>query len=312
MNVAHTAISGSIRAVGAISPRWGSALAMPLFSAVARPRPVRPSDQPTMWRARRRTLTIDGVERRGVDVAVYEWGAGPRTVVLLHGWDGRASQFATLVRELVADGYRVVAFDAPAHGVSGGRRTYLVDWMDVLTRLQERHGTFAAVVGHSFGGLAALVGVAGGVRAERVVVVAAPADAEALLAQFRATLRYSSRVSDAMAVRFRERYFPADPDPFSWLSAVRRPLPAGTPLLVIHDEGDRAVPSAEAQRIVAANPGAEVLVTRGLGHSRVLAADEFLDAVQRFLSEEARSRPVRPMGRAAAGVDASDAPFARA
>ena len=50
--------------------------------------------------------------------------------MLSHGWDGRASQFSVLARDLIAEGYRVVSFDAPAHGASAGRRTYLVDWLD--------------------------------------------------------------------------------------------------------------------------------------------------------------------------------------
>ncbi|WP_194410226.1 alpha/beta fold hydrolase [Microbacterium cremeum] len=277
----------SVRAASTVSPRWGAAVAMPLFASVAKPRPVHRDDEYTMSRARRRTIRIAGVHRRGTDVTVYEWGSGERTVVLAHGWDGRASQFATLVRDLVAEGFRVVAFDAPAHGESAGRRTYLVDWIDVLTQLQAHHGRFAAVVGHSFGGLGSLVAVAGGVEAERVVTVASPADAELLLAQFQTMLGYSDGVARELTVRFVRRYFPTEQDPFAWLSAVRRPLSAGTPLLVVHDERDRVVPFGEAARIAGANPGSISLATTGLGHSRILKADAFLDAVLDFVTTDA-------------------------
>ena len=236
-----------------------------------------------MWLARRRTVRIDGVQRRGVDVQTYEWGSGPRTVVLAHGWNGRASQFAALARGLVAAGYRVVAFDAPAHGSSAGRRTYLVDWLDTFSALQERYGAFDAMVGHSFGGLATLVGVAGGTDAARVVTIAAPADADLLLTQFQGMLRYSDAVSARMRERFASRYFPGQADPFAWLSSVRRPLPGGVPLLVIHDDGDRMVPYTEAGRIMSANPHARLLTTTALGHSRLLAADAVLDAVLEHL-----------------------------
>ena len=287
MHVAHALAGSSVRAAAAVSPDWGAAIALPLFAYVSRPRPVRPDDEPTMWRARRSTVRIAGVERRGVDVAVYEWGTGERTIVLAHGWTGRASQFATLVRELVAAGFRVIAFDGPAHGESQGRRTYLVDWSDVLAALQSRRGRFAAVVGHSFGGLAALVSVAGGIESDRVVTVASPADAELLFAQFQLMLRYGDDVTRALSARFAGRYFPAELDPFGRLSAVRRFLP-GTPLLVVHDDGDPTVPVGEAARIADANPGAISLVTSGLGHSRILRSDAFLDAVLEFLAVPAR------------------------
>ena len=287
MDLAHVFAGASVRAASAVSPRWGARVALPLFAYVANPRPVHRDDEPTMWRARRRTIRIAGVDRRGVDVVAYEWGAGDRTIVLAHGWNGRASQFATLVRELVAEGFRVVAFDAPAHGESGGRRSYLVDWMDILTQLQTRHGRFAAVVGHSFGGLGSLVSVAGGIEADRVVTVASPADAELLLAQFQTMLRYGDGVTREMTARFAQKYFPGDDDPFAWLSSVRRPLPAATPLLVVHDEGDRMVPFTEAARIAGANAGAVSLATSGLGHSRILRADAFLDAVIDFVTTDA-------------------------
>lgn len=279
MELSLAAAGASVGAVAALSPRSAAALALPLFGRIARPRPMRPGDEPTMWRATRGSVRIPGVDRRGTDVDTFEWGAGPRTVVLAHGWNGRASQFSTLVRELVADDWRVVSFDAPAHGGSGGRRAYLVDWLDVLTELQQRHGAFEAVVGHSFGGLAALVGVAGGTEAARVVTVAAPADADLLLSQFQGMLGYSDTVAAIVRERFARTYFPGESDPFARLSTVRRPLPPQVSLLVAHDAGDRVVPFAESGRIVAANPRAGLLATTGLGHNRILTADVFLDAV---------------------------------
>ena len=47
----------------------------------------------------------------------WSWGNGP-TVLLVHGWNGRATQLGGFVEPLVARGYRVVAFDAFGHGES--------------------------------------------------------------------------------------------------------------------------------------------------------------------------------------------------
>ena len=46
-------------------------------------------------------------------------GAGPR-ILLVHGWGGHAARLRRYVRPLNAAGFRVVAFDAPGHGGSGG------------------------------------------------------------------------------------------------------------------------------------------------------------------------------------------------
>lgn len=285
MSLTSTLAGSAVRAASAVSPRWGARVALPLFARVAAPRRVDPGDVATMWRARRSTLRIPGVDRRGTDVALYDWGpSGGEVVVLAHGWDGRASQFATVVRELIGDGFRVVAFDAPAHGDSGGEGTYLLDWVHALHAVQERHGHFAAVVGHSFGGLATLVAVGQGVAAGRVVTVAAPADADHLLAQFRAMLGFDARTASELRTLFAHRYFSGTADPFATLSPLRQPLTNSSSLLIIHDETDRVVPFTESARLAAAHPEAQLLVTRGLGHSRILRSDPFLDAVEEFLA----------------------------
>ena len=61
-----------------------------------------------------------------------------------------------------------------------------------------------------------------------------------------------------------------------------------TPLLAVHDEGDRIVPFGELDRIAGAHDGARILPTRGFGHNRLLEADPFLDAVLEFLAEPVR------------------------
>ena len=285
MNLALSAAGAVVRTAGALTPELGAAVALPFFARIARARPVGAGAQDTMWAARRSTVRIPGFTRRGVDVVVYEWGAGDDVVVLAHGWDGRASQFAVLVRDLVAEGYRVVAFDAPAHGDTIARGSYLIDWLDILEAIQRRFGRLHTVVGHSFGGLATLVAAADGLSVDRVVAVAAPADADLLLRQFQAMLRFDDHTAAALRVRFAEHYFPGERDPFARLSPVRRPLPRGVRLLAVHDEGDRVVPFGELSRITGANPAAEVIETRGLGHNRVLESDEFLDAVLEFVAE---------------------------
>jgi pimeloyl-ACP methyl ester carboxylesterase len=285
MNAVHAILTRGVRTVGAASPAAASAIALDLFMRVGRRAPVRTADEATMDAARRSSVSVAGLGRHPIDVVVYEWGRGDRVVALAHGWRGRSSQFAPLVRDLVFEGYRVVAFDAPAHGESGGRRTYLFDWIDALREIQRRHGDFHAVIGHSFGALGALVAVADGLRTERVVTVAAPADADTLLTQFRGALGYDDRTAAALRRRFAHRFFPTEANPFTRISAAARPLPHGIRLVLAHDEGDRQVPFGEAARLAAVNVGATVIATQGLGHGRILVSDEFLDAALAALAE---------------------------
>lgn len=261
--------------VGRLSPRLAGDLAYRLFFSTRPRMAVRSADAATHDDAHRGTLLV-----RGIPVTTYTWGTGPRTVLLLHGWRGRASQFAPLVRELVAEGFRVVAFDAPAHGSSGGRHTDIRDWVDAAEQLDRTHGPFSALIGHSFGGLAALTVARSSGSVPAVAVVAGAAAPEAFLAQFARDLRLDAAAADRLRTRFHRRIRLDPATAAERYDAAAHPLPAGTALLIVHDRGDRRMPDHDALRLHAAHPGRSRLVrTVGLGHTRVLSADPTLDAV---------------------------------
>lgn len=258
-----------------VSPRLAGAVALRLFFTTGPHMRVRPADAPTHSDARRGTVTV-----RGIEVTTYEWGRGPRTVLLLHGWRGRASQFAPLVRELVAEGFRVLAFDGPAHGSSGGRATDVRDWVTVAERLQAEHGPFEALISHSFGALGALTAARTTVPVPAVAVLAGAAAPEAFLAQFASDLRLDEPTAQNLRERFHRRLAIDEAAAAERFDAGRHPLPDGTALLVVHDRGDRRLPDRDALRLHAAHPGrSRMLRTVGLGHTKVLSADPTLDAV---------------------------------
>ena len=279
------ALAGGIRLASKASPELGARAALPLFMRVGRRVPVASADAATHGAARRRTVRIPGIRHDGVDVVTYEWGGGPDTVVLAHGWQSRASVFATLVRELRSEGFRVVAFDAPANGESAGRGTYLVDHLDVLAELQQRLGRFHAVIGHSFGGLAALLAPGEGIDVRRIATIAGAGTPHVFIEGFGDLLGLDAATRGALAKGFSRRLFDGPEDPFERYSALAHPLPAEVPLLLLHDRGDRRVPFSEATALAGANPGRTRLVaTEGLGHNRILRADVTLDSVLDFVT----------------------------
>lgn len=227
---------------------------------------------------RREMITV-----RGQKIQTYGWGDGARTVLLVHGWRGRAMQFAPLVRQLRSAHYRVVAFDAPANGESPGRRTDVRDWLAAIEALQAREGHLHGIVGHSFGAMAALAAVREGVRATNVVTIAGVIDARYLVRGFGRRVGLSPAATAALARNFAHAVFDAD-DPWPRFDATSGPLPAGTSLLVVHDTDDREVDVSEAHRLHAATGRRSRLVlTSGFGHSRVIGSAAALDATMAML-----------------------------
>ena len=105
--------------------------------------------------------TEDGVVLRGWFIG----GTGPRTVIMLHGRDGRRDDptigLMTIARAFHDHGYGLLLFDFRAHGLSGGDRYSLGDWerRDVagaLAYLRGRGISGVGVIGFSMGAGTAL------------------------------------------------------------------------------------------------------------------------------------------------------------
>ncbi|MFM9873234.1 MAG: alpha/beta hydrolase, partial [Fimbriimonadaceae bacterium] len=107
-------------------------------------------------------------ESGGAILAGYEWGEGDRSVLLMHGWNGRGTNLSSFVDPLVGAGYRVVAFDAHGHGDSGGQYCYAPLMAGAAMDLAKEHGDFYGVVAHSFGTCATNVAQKLGLKVERV------------------------------------------------------------------------------------------------------------------------------------------------
>ena len=98
-----------------------------------RPRrhPVPAREREVLARGERSDVRVG--ERR---IAAWTWqpSGGPTrgTAYLVHGWEGRGGQLSAFADPLVAEGFRVVAFDHVGHGESDGVRCSLPTLRDTL------------------------------------------------------------------------------------------------------------------------------------------------------------------------------------
>lgn len=81
----------------------------------------------------------------------YQWGdQNQKTALLIHGWEGRAGNFAAIVDILIQNKYHVVAYDAPSHGKSSIKKTSMFEFAEFI------ESQFAdlkpqVIISHSFG-----------------------------------------------------------------------------------------------------------------------------------------------------------------
>jgi len=266
------AIRTAFRTVGAVAPAIAARWAENLFCT---PPPRRDGDEVFIATGSRFTLSSQGQHLAG-----WQWGGGP-TVVLVHGWGSRASRLSGLAAALVEAGFRVVAYDAPAHGESTGRFASLPEFARALGDVAEAVGPIHGLVGHSLGGAAVAMAMRSGLGARCAVLIAPPADVRIFSDHFAQTLAIPPAVQQTMH-RNLERRLQIIWDDLH-IPTVVRELPAAA--LVIHDRDDADVPFSHGEEIVGAWAGSLLEGTSGLGHRALLRDPAVIGRAVAFLRE---------------------------
>jgi uncharacterized protein len=207
---------------------------------------------------------------RTADNAVLRaWWFVPRTrargtVILLHGQADNRAAMLGLAEVLLADGYRVLAADARAHGTSGGslatygviERSDLRAWADWAQRQFPDECVFGA--GASMGA-ANLIGTLPDVPFCAAVADSPFADLPSLVVR---------RIGDRLHVPPALHRPAGSPIVWAaiWYARLRHGVPlrnsspiarfaaARVPVLIIHGTADREIPDAHARALAAANP----------------------------------------------------------
>ena len=217
----------------------------------------------------------------GDDLVAWRWGRGP-AVLLVHGFEGNRAQFGAIIAALVERGFSAVALDVPAHGESAGDELTAVKFIAAIERTLKRLGAVHAVIGHSMGGAMSLYSVANSGGAGRVALVSAPSSLKRELLRFAKAIGLSERGTQAFIASVEEHVGRPAAD-FDVRHVVGK---VDLPVLLVHDQNDRQVPVLEASRNAHMLVGAELMVTRGLGHNRLLADPSVVSALVEFVSQE--------------------------
>ncbi|MEI7032125.1 alpha/beta hydrolase [Streptomyces pratensis] len=254
-----------------------------LFDLFRRPqgrsRP-RPDERAAMESARTSELTVNGKV-----AVVYRWGTGERPVLLVHGWESRASRYAKAVARLLELGFSPVSFDAPGHGEATGDTTTLVEYVEIIARLHREHGTFEAIVAHSFGATATFVALQQAVCARRVVAISTVPDFSYLVDAFAVGLSLEPPLAAEVRGRLERQVYPAETDMWSRFSVFHGSEAVRIPLLFIHDEDDTMVDAGQGRRIAEFfGDRARLVLTRRFGHLRILGAPQVVAEIADFVS----------------------------
>jgi pimeloyl-ACP methyl ester carboxylesterase len=278
-----------------IAPRLTGNLA---FRAFCMPPRAGGSDDAQRRLMARAEARMDHAERTrvaydGGDVQAYRFqtqtGPSKGTILLIHGWTGRAAFMSAFVEPLNASGFDVIALDLPGHGLSSGRMLHIPLGVRALHAVHAKFGPWHGLIAHSFGGAVATSLVAGAVSAfpaialQGLVLIATPHSMPQLFRWFGQTVGLTGRGQhwfDANVQRLAGR----DLGAFEGETLLRQ---ANVPTLVLHAPDDKEVSFASAEALAKAGSHVAVQSMPGLGHRRILYAPATVQAARAFVADGA-------------------------
>ncbi|AGK58986.1 hypothetical protein HYPDE_36573 [Hyphomicrobium denitrificans 1NES1] len=209
----------------------------------------------------------------------------PGIVLIVHGWTGESSFITAIAEAIRRNGFRVGLFDLPAHGLSSGRSTNLIDCARATVSVGEQLGPVHALVTHSFGGLIALVAseghapMPGKLTTKHIALIASPNHLSDITDHF---ARYWG-LNDAGRRAFEHRLERIGGRTLDCFAAVKLLPASGVGGLVIHAPDDIDVPFRCAEEIVAGVPDMELHSFNGLGHRNILFASPVARTITSYL-----------------------------
>jgi pimeloyl-ACP methyl ester carboxylesterase len=151
-----------------------------------------------------------------------------------------------------------------------------------VSGIGEHFGNAQLAIGHSLGGAAIMLAQSERWRAERIVLIAPPADMTTAVDRYFRFLR----LGDHLRGRFYAWHQRRTGIDARTLNLAQRLRTLAAPGLIVHDIGDRDVSWSEGERYALHWPGARLLTTQGLGHNRILDDARTIDAALAFARGE--------------------------
>jgi pimeloyl-ACP methyl ester carboxylesterase len=221
---------------------------------------------------------IDGLTVRG-----WRWNpSGGRKALIIHGFESSVVNFERYIKSLIAKGYEVLAFDAPAHGRSGGKQINAPLYKRTILEIYRRFGPVQSFMAHSFGGMAVCLALEeiDHTIDHRLVLIAPATETTTAIDSFFKFLQ----LDPGLRPEFEKMVIKKGGAGPSWYSIRRAMKNIRAKVLWIHDEEDEITPVSDALKIRSENhTNIEFVITKGLGHRRIYRDNKVAQLIIHFL-----------------------------
>ncbi|MFT3946781.1 MAG: alpha/beta fold hydrolase [Agriterribacter sp.] len=223
------------------------------------------------------------VKSNGLNIYGYRWNhPANKKVLIAHGFESSAVNFEGFVSPLIKKGYEVIAFDAPAHGLSEGKQIMLPLYKNMLNAVYKAFGPFDAYIAHSLGGLAVahFLPLIPHDHDTKLVLVAPATEITSVMDRFFRLLGLNNKVRQAFD-KLSGDITGISPAEASILPTLKNIQAA---MLWLHDTEDDITPFRDVEKIKSSDfPDIKFIITSGLGHRKIYRDAQSVMAITAFL-----------------------------
>lgn len=207
-----------------------------------------------------------------------------KKILIVHGYQSASFKFDHFVKLFTGMGYEVLAFDAPAHGLSTGKRLHVLLYKEMIQKINELYGPIDTYITHSLGGLATSLVLEENNNAEQKLILIAPAtETTSAIKMLFQLLPLSIKVQQ----EFEKVIYKINNQPSSWYSVARIVPKLKCKVLWVHDEHDTITPFEDVKNLLNKNLShVEFIITEHLGHRKIYHNHEVIEKIKVFLSDK--------------------------
>jgi pimeloyl-ACP methyl ester carboxylesterase len=257
------------------STRLASMFGIRLFvTPVNFPLPKR--EQYMLKSAQKKRLLINDINK---EIEILSYGYSKKKILLVHGWSGRSTQLFAFADKLLENGYMVISFDGPAHGKSTGRTTMMPEFLKTIEKINTTFGPFEAAIGHSFGAISLYNAASNFLTIKALIAIGSGDKISDIISNFAKNLYLKEKSARKIQSGLENKWM-IHIDDFASSTVAKK---IKIPVLVVHDKNDGDVPVSCAYRIRQNLEKGSLLITNGLGHTKILRNKEVVNKSVEFI-----------------------------
>lgn len=204
---------------------------------------------------------------------------GEKKILIMHGWESRASLMSDMARRLSSMGFQVIVLDAPKHGLSLGEKSNVLTFADAIDQAIECLGPMDGTIAHSMGGIASSVAIERGLPLGRLVLLSCPARMDFVLWASTSFMGLSNAVANRCIQKVESQVGrPAKELNVASLLASNQP-----DVLLMHCKSDLEIPFSDMNYIHKHYPKAETMTLDGLGHRKIIRSPQVASIAGEFI-----------------------------